>query len=163
MARERKILTNPDGSLYYRLVRNRTIEVPGTKGLKITEQQDVPQLPTNIDLDTMLETALNMVQANTDAERVEKLVGIINAGLVADAGVAMQTALNRRINSNQIVSDFASIVSLTKSMFGDMSDGDRAALILEKFPEIANKLEAAGLKLVGDDEESDVDDEEIDD
>lgn len=159
MARERTIHTAADGSLYYELTRSRTIEVPGTKGLKIKETKRVPQLPSEGDPDEILQSALNMVDGKNDQERVEKLVGIINAGLVADATTAIQAQLNKAINANQVVSDFANIVTLTKSMFPDLSDGDRASMIMEKFPEIANKLRESGLEPASDDDDDENDDE----
>ena len=162
MARERTVHTRPDGTLFYELRRTRKIEVPGTKGLKITEREEVPQLPTEGDPDTVVQMALNIMGGKTDSEKVERLANILNAGLVAEAQTAMQGKLNKAINANQVVSDFANIVNLTKSMFSDLTDSERATMILEKFPEIAQKLSDAGLEPLGEDDDAEEDEDETD-
>lgn len=160
MARTKAIQTRADGSMFYELARTKRIDVPGTKGLKMKERVEVPQLPTEGDPDVLMQTAINSMEGDTDKAKMERLVGIINAGLVADAQVKIQTVLNKRMGGSQIVSDFSNIVTLTASMFdATLTAGDRAKLILEKFPNIAQQLEAAGLELAGEDDD---DEEEVD-
>lgn len=159
MARTRTTVER-DGKLFYPLSRGRKIEVPGTKGLKFRESVEVPQLPTEGTLDDLLTNALNMVEGASDQAKVEKLIGIINAGLVAAATTAIQTKLNASIAANKVVDDFTGVVKLMAGMYPNMSENERATMILEKFPDIAQRLKDAGLEPAGEDDEDEVEDDE---
>lgn len=160
MARQKTIHTAEDGTLYYALRRARTIEVPGTKGLRVEESANVPQLPTEGSLEEILQSALNVVEGRNEAEKIANLAEIVNAGLIKTAEATIQANLNKRINENKVVSDFANIVTATKSFFPNVSDAERAQTIIDSMPQVAAMLADAGLEIVVDDTS---DDDETDD
>lgn len=148
MARTRNIQERADGSLFYTLTRSRTIDVPGTEGLELSETLDVPQVNPEGSLDEVVMNCINLMEGETDAAKIERFVSAFNAGLIADAQVKMQSRLNKGISENQVVSDFSQIVKLAGSMLPDkLEDSKRTEIILERFPEWRQKLADAGVKL----------------
>ena len=148
MARTRNIQERADGSLFYSLTRSRTIEIPGTKGLELSETVQVPQVNPEGSLDAIVMDCINLMDGKTDEEKVEKFVSAFNSGLIADAQVKIQSKLNKGISENQVVSDFSQIVKLAGSMLpDDLEDSERTEVILERFPEWRKKLADAGVKL----------------
>lgn len=160
MARERKVIEQQDGSLIYPLVRNRKIPVPGTKGLERRFSENVPQVKASDSVESTLSDVLNVIPGKDDATKLENFVNIVNNGLIKDAESRASNYLNGAVKDIAVVKDFGQLVKASEVMFPGMEASERAQKMLEMSPDLATKLQEAGLELSDSDESEDEDEDE---